>query len=132
MVWPKGFTDRPSALSTIVAASGRVGSRKNVTPSSGLGAKPTEPDTIESMIASPSALAVARTAAATIAGRAARTEIVQIVRQRFTPSAADPSTHELGTARRASTMIAIMIGVIMIVRISTATSRLEPDSWITY
>src|ERR687888_2350218 len=115
MVWPNGLTDRPSALSTIVAASGRVGSKKKVMPSSGLGANPTEPDTIDSMIASPSARAVASTAAATIAGRAARTEIDHIVRQRFTPSAAEPSVHELGTARRASTTMAIMIGVIITV-----------------
>ena len=76
------------------------------------------PDTIESMIASPSARAVASTAAAMIAGRTARTEIVHITRQRLTPSAAAPSVHERGTERSASTMIAIMIGVIITVRIS--------------
>ena len=105
-------------MSTIVAASGRVGSKKKVRPSSGFGAKPTEPETIESMIASPSARAVASTAAAMIAGRAARTEIVHITRQRLTPSAAAPSVQTRGTARSASTMIAIMIGVIITVRIS--------------
>jgi hypothetical protein len=36
-----------------------------------------------------------------------------------------------GTARRASTMIAIMIGVIITVRTSTPTIQLEPSSWIT-
>ena len=76
------------------------------------------------MIASPSARAVASTAAATIAGRAARTEIVHIARQRLTPSAAAPSVQPRGTARSASTMIAIMIGVIITVRIRTPTSRL--------
>ena len=113
-------------MSTIVAASGRAGSKTNVRPSSGLGAKPTEPETIESMIASPSARAVASTAAAMIAGRAARTLIVQIARQRLTPSASAPSVQVAGTARSASTMIAIMIGVIITVRIRTATRTLEP------
>ena len=130
-VCPNGSTDSPSALSTIVAASGRVGSRKNVRPSSGLGANPIEPDTIESMIASPRARAVASTAAAMIAGRTARTEIVHITRQRFTPRAAAPSVHERGTERSASTMIAIMIGVIITVRIRTATIRLLPVSCTT-
>ena len=72
------------------------------------------------MIASPSARAVASTAAAMIAGRAVRTAIVHITRQRLTPSAAAPSVHARGTARSASTMIAIMIGMIITVRIRTA------------
>ena len=118
-------------MSTIVAASGRAGSKKNVMPSSGFGAKPTEPATIESMIASPSARAVASTAAATIAGRAARTEIVHIARQRLTPSAAAPSVQPRGTARSASTMIAIMIGVIITVSTAAPTSRLVPSSCTT-
>ena len=70
----------------------------NVAPSAGLGAKPLDPETIESMIPSPSARAQARTAAATIAGRAARTETVHIARQRLTPSAAAPSFQPRGTA----------------------------------
>ncbi len=102
-----------------------------MTPSSGLGAKPTEPETIESMIASPSARAVASTAAATIAGRAARTPTVHSARQRLTPSAAAPSVQVRGTERSASTVIAIMIGVIITVRIRMPTRMLEPSSWIT-
>ena len=71
-------------------------------PSSGLAAKPRPPETIASIIASPSARAVARTVAAMIAGRAVRSETRQIVRQRLTPSASDPSRHATGTvaARR--------------------------------
>jgi hypothetical protein len=102
-----------------------------VVPSSGFGANAADPDTIESMIASPSARAVASTAAATIAGRAARTTTVHMTRQRFTPSAAAPSAHERGTARSASTMIAIMIGVIITVRIRTARVTFAPESWTT-
>ena len=83
-------------MSTIVAASGRAGSTKKMTPSSGFGAKPTEPVTIESMIASPSARAVASTAAATIAGRAARTLTVHSARQRLTPSETEPSRQPIG------------------------------------
>ena len=83
------------------------------------------------MIASPSARAVASTAAATIAGRAVRTEIVHITRQRLTPSAAAPSVQPRGTARSASTMIAIMIGTIITVRISDPDARLAPSSWTT-
>ena len=52
-----------STSSTIVAASGRSGSKMKVRPSAGFGAKPLEPETIESMIASPSARAQASTAA---------------------------------------------------------------------
>jgi len=115
----------------MVEASGRAGSSRNVKPSSGLGAKPTEPATIESMIASPRARAVASTAAATIAGREARNETVHIARHRFTPSAAAPSVQVLGTDLRASTTIAIMIGVIMIVRMKMPTRMLVPSSWIT-
>ena len=79
-----------------VAASGRAGSRKKRKPSSGFGEKPTDPVTIESMIASPSARAVASTAAATIAGLAARTLIVHRARKRLTPSAAAPSVQGAG------------------------------------
>ena len=88
-----------------------------------MGAKLAEPATIESMIASPSARAVASTAAATIAGRAVRTEIVQVTRQRLAPSAAAPSVQLRGTARSASTTIAIMIGTIITVRIRTPTMQ---------
>ena len=45
---------------------------------------------------------MARTVAAISAGRAARTEIVQTVRQRLTPSAAEPSVQPRGVARSAS------------------------------
>ena len=83
------------------------------------------------MIASPSARAVASTAAAITAGRTTRREIVHITRQRLTPSAAAPSVQPRGTARRASAMIAIMIGAIITVRIITATIRLSPFSWTT-
>src|ERR1700722_2069599 len=97
----------------IVAASGLTGSKKKVRPSSGLAAKPRDPDTIESMIDSPSARAVARIAAATIAGRAVRSDTRHVVRQRLTPSAAEPSLHALGTVSSALTMIATMIGTII-------------------
>ena len=100
-------------------------------PSSGFGAKPTEPVTIESMIASPRARAVASTAAATIAGRAARTVTVHIARHRLTPSEIEPSRHPTGTARSASTTIAIMIGVIITVRIRIPTPTLAPFRAIT-
>src|SRR5580693_6062568 len=105
----------------IVAASGLTGSKKNVRPSSGLGANPRDPDTIESMIDSPSALAVASTAAATIAGRTVRNDTRRCVRQRLTPSAAVPSILALGTDSSAPTMIATMIGRIITVRINVAT-----------
>ena len=85
-----------------------------------------EPETIASMIASPSARAVASTTPAAIAGRAVRTPIFHIVRQRFTPSAAEPSIHERGTLRSASALIAIMIGTIITVRISVASSSPPP------
>ena len=102
-----------------------------MTPSSGLGAKPSEPETIESMIASPSARAVASTAAATIAGRAARSPTVRSARQRLTPSAAAPSVQVRGTERSASVTIATMIGVIITVSTRTPTMTLVPSSWIT-
>src|SRR5580693_4510775 len=104
----------------IVAAKGRTGSNRNVAPSSGLAANPREPETIESMIASPSARAVASTAPAMIAGRAVRSETRHVVRQRLTPSAAEPSVHEDGTAASEREVIATMIGVIITVRIRIA------------
>src|SRR3984957_8665140 len=116
----------------IVAAKGLTGSKKTLTPPRGLGEKPREPLTIESMIDSPKALAVASIAAATIAGRAVRSETRQVVRQRFTPSAAEPSVHEVGTVSKALTTIATMIGTIMIVRIRMATLRLAPVNCTTY
>ncbi len=87
-----------SESSTIVAASVRSGSKMNVRPSAGFGAKPFEPETIEIMIASPMARVVASTAPAMIAGRAARTVTVHIARQRFTPRATAPSFHARGIA----------------------------------
>ena len=73
---------------------------------------------------SPSARAVASTVPATSAGRAVRTAIFQNVRQRLTPSASEPSSQPRGTDRRPSAKIAIMIGEIITVRITTAASRL--------
>ena len=61
-----------------------------------------------------------------------RTEIVHITRQRLTPSAAAPSVHDFGTARSASTMIAVMIGTIITARITAATVQQAPVSWTTY
>ncbi len=116
----------PSEFCTIVAASGRTGSNRNVIPSSGLAAKPRPPETIESMIASPSARAVASTVAATIAGRAVRSETRTIVRQRLTPSATEPSCHEDGTEASAAAISATMIGVIITARISVAVARSAP------
>ena len=63
-----------------------------IRPSAGLGAKATEPETIASITASPIARATASTVPATIAGRAVRTAIFQVVRQRLTPSASEPSS----------------------------------------
>ena len=108
----------------IVGASGREGSTKKISPSAGFGAKPTEPETIASITASPIARAVASTVPATIAGRAVRTAIFQNVRQRLTPSASEPSSQPGGTARRPSQKIEIISGAIITVRISTAASRL--------
>ena len=68
---------------------------------------------------------------AAIAGRAVRTDTRQIVRQRLTPSAAEPSRHETGTAASALAVIATMIGRIMIVRTSVAVMRSAPLSWTT-
>ena len=112
--------------------SGRAGSAKKIRPSSGFGEKATEPVTIASMIASPRARAVASTAAATIAGRAARTldrpqraEAVDAERDGpVAPVAAAPP-------RSASTTIAIMIGVIITVRIRIPTPTLDPLSAMT-
>ena len=75
------------------------------------------------MIASPSARAVASTVAAAIAGRAVRSDTRQIVRQRLTPRAAEPSRHDTGTDASALALIATMIGRIMTVRISVAVIR---------
>ena len=58
----------------------RSGSKKNTSPSPRPGREEAEPDTIEIMIASPSARAVASTAAATIAGRTARNVTARIAR----------------------------------------------------
>ena len=80
------------------------------------------------MIASPSARAVASTAAATIAGRAARSVTASIARSGLTPSAIAPSRHEFGTDTSASQISATMIGVIITVRITTATDRPAPVS----
>ncbi len=84
------------------------------------------------MIASPSARAVPSTVAETIAGRAARTDTRQIVRQRLTPSATEPSRHAAGTAASAPEVSAIMIGRIITVSTSVAVSRPSPLSCTTY
>ena len=55
-----------------------------------------------------------------------RTPIRHIVRQRLTPSAAEPSSHERGMLRSASAMIATMIGTIITARISEASSSPPP------
>ena len=55
-----------------------------------------------------------------------------MVRQRLTPSAAEPSVQEVGTVSNALTTIATMIGTIMIVKIRMATLRLAPVSCTTY
>ena len=83
------------------------------------------------MIASPSARAVASTVAATIAGRAVRRDTRTIVRQRLTPSAAEPSFQEGGTEASAPAISAIMIGVIITARITIASIRLAPSSCTT-
>ena len=111
-------------LCRIDAASPRDGSKKKISPSNGFGAKPTEPETMPSITDSPSARAVASTVPATSAGRADSTAIFQKVRQRLTPSASEPSSQLRGTDRRPSAKIAIMIGEIITVRITTAASRL--------
>ena len=84
------------------------------------------------MIASPSARAVASTAPAMIAGRAVRSETRHVVRQRLTPSAAEPSVHVCGTAASEREVIATMIGVIITVRIRIARPRFAPVSCTTY
>ncbi len=95
-----------------------------ISPSAGLGAKATEPETIASITASPIARAVASTVPATIAGRAVRTAIFQVVRQRLTPSASEPSSQPGRTERSPSEKIETISGAIIRVRISTAASRL--------
>src|SRR4051794_40728315 len=121
-----------STFSTIDAASGRIGSKMYVMPSSGLGEKPRDPDTIDNATASPSARAQASTAAATMAGRDARTDTDQIASQRLAPSAEAPSVHATGIAPSASTTMAIMIGVIITVSTTIATRTPVPSSWTTF
>ena len=89
------------------------------------------PETIASITASPSARAVASTVAAAIAGRAMRSETRQMVRQRLTPSAAEPSRPGGRHRVSASALIATMIGRIITVRISVAVIRSAPFSWTT-
>ena len=83
------------------------------------------------MIASPSARAVASTVAATIAGRAVRSDTRTIVRQRLTPSATDPSRQASGTEPSAAAISATMIGVIITARITIASVRSAPFSCTT-
>src|ERR1700710_1566365 len=87
-----------------------------IRPAAGLGAKAVEPESIASITDSPIARAAARTVPATIAGRAARPPIFQIVRQRLTPSATEPSSQPGLTEFRASVKIDTISGAIMIVR----------------
>ncbi len=61
---------------------------------------------------------------ATIAGRALRTPIFQVVRQRFTPSASEPSSQPGFTERRPSEKIETIRGAIIIVNTVTAAIRL--------
>ena len=51
-----------------------------------------------------------------------RSDTLHIVRQRLTPSAAEPSVQEHGTASSALTTIATMIGMIINVRINAPRS----------
>ena len=53
-----------------------------------------------------------------------RTAIFQVVRQRLTPSASEPSSQPGRTERRPSEKIETISGAIITVRISTAASRL--------
>src|SRR6202012_1754156 len=105
---------------TIIGASGRDGSKTKIRPSIGFGAKAGEPERIAGITDSPSARARARTVPATIAGRAARTPTFQIVRQRFTPSASEPSSQPGFTELRASGKMDTTSGAIMIVSTTTA------------
>ena len=57
-------------------------------------------------------------------GRALRTAIFHIVRQRLTPSASDPSSQPGRTERRPSEKIETTSGAIITVRIRTAATRL--------
>src|SRR5271156_755354 len=91
-----------------------------IRPSAGLGAKAVEPEGIASITDSPIARARARTGPATIAGRAARTPIFQVVRQRSPPSASEPSVQPGLTEFRASVKSDTISGAIMIVRTITA------------
>ena len=95
-----------------------------IRPSAGLGAKPTEPEIIASITASPIARATASTVPATIAGRALRTPIFQVVRQRLTPSASEPSSQPGLTERRPSVKIETISGAIITVSTVIAASRL--------
>src|SRR6202022_4158338 len=99
---------------------------RKVTPSSGLAEKARPPETIASITASPSARAVASTVAAAIAGRAVRRETRPMVRQRFTPRAADPSRQAIGTEARALVLIATIIGVIITIRMIVPVVRFAP------
>src|SRR6202051_2636624 len=116
----------------IADASGRSGSKKKIQPSTGLGAKEREPETIWIITASPSALAVASTVAATIAGRIAFRVTAITARTGLTPRATAPSRQDLGTEASASQISAIMIGVIITVRITTATASPAPVSSTTF
>src|SRR4051794_29756423 len=107
-----GGDARPSEFVMIVGARGREGSKRKIVPSKGFGAKPTPPETIASITASPRARAVASTVPATIAGRALRTPIFQKVRQRLIPIASEPSIHPFRTDRRPSLKIEIISGAI--------------------
>ena len=60
-----------------------------------------------------------------------RSDTRQIVRQRLTPSAAEPSRQERGTDASASELIATMIGRIITVRIRIAVIRSSPLSCTT-
>src|ERR1700719_1933538 len=92
----------PSLLSMIAEASVRSGSKKNVQPSIGFGAKDRDPETIWIITASPRALAVASTVAATIAGRIAFNVTPMTARTGLTPRASAPSRQDLGTELSAS------------------------------
>src|SRR3978361_448266 len=96
-----------------------------IAPSAGLGAKPTEPEIIASITASPIPRATARTGPATTGGGGAgRTTIFQVVRQRLTPSASEPSIQPGLTERSPSLKIETISGAIITVSTVIAASRL--------
>ena len=123
-----------SAFSTIVAASGRSGSKRKVRPSSGFGREARrardhrEHDRLaERAGAGEHGGGDDRRARGAHRDRPHRAPAVDAERERR------PRVQPRGTARSASTMIAIMIGVIITVRITTGDEQAGArSSWTTY